>query len=859
MMLCHRFAVWGRTVGVGAALFLGVLLEPSFAQSPPAFAKLRINEIIANNNLVPPTNCNCRHVDMVEIYNPTEEQVLLFWEVPNPGGQGTQKLSLALTDGTTIWRFQSRHKINPGDHFVVFCDPVDGKAAECKSAEGCAFVPEESFDEAHATFGLDRDGETISLLGPDGARIDEVTYPPLFADVSYGRYPDGADNFVFSARVSGANDATTFGNCRRPPVVQGIVCSGGPNSSGSNVSPQINLIDFSPVAPLSGQKMSVRAEVKDEKLPDRTDIAQAEIVYRVDGGSEKVVGLNFSGIETNDVNLLDQWSVWEGEIPPHGEGTVVDFYLRVADQGGKTGTAPERMCPYPTGPCERDPRTNLLPGGCSDECDVPYRYVVRPAYAGPLMINEVVPENQSLLKDPSEDFPCLDENDRLDPSERCHFDDFIEIYNASDEEVNLSGLVLTSRPLRAAQGWRFPDGSFIRARQHLVVWVDGDGAFEPGRIDPNKPSEQAFHADFGVDGRSDEVFLFAPKEGPGSQTVYHMLDGMRWGRSEEPIDVRDTFIPSGAAWKYFKGIGQDPPDRPDPGNASVLFPWTHPRYPDPTWEQGPTGIGYGAAGIATMLTDMRGGYLAIFCRKSFTVPDDLFERKSDTAHRVLVKRLFLEIDYDDGFLAYLNGLPVARRNLARGGHSEAAIKAISPTRELFDITEAKDFLIKGAGENLLAVEVHNASLDGDDLVFQARLFWGVEGLGDNEAFARFPDGRIDSGQYKVSGDFVTPGAENKLPFKLFRRGDSGAPSDGLADISDAISILNYLFLGGNEPDCLDSADIDDNGSVDISDPVHLLGFLYLGGPAPELPGAIDCGPDGTQEDPLVECGDTNCN
>ncbi len=859
MMFCRRFAVRGRTVGVGAVLWMGWLSASGIVQAQPAYTKLRINEIIANNNSVSPTNCNCRHVDMVEVYNPTDEQVLLYWEVPNPGGQGTQKLSLALSDGTTVWKFQSRHKINPGDHFVVFCDAVDGKAAECKSTDQCSVLPEQAFDEAHATFGLDRDGETVSLLGPDGALIDEVTFPPLFGDVSYGRFPDGADNFVFSAKISAASDATTFGTCQRPPTLPGIVCSGSPNSSGSNVPPQIDLADYEPAAPLSGEKMMVRAEVKDEKLPDPADITRAEIVYRADGGSEQTVGLSFVGIETNDVNLLDQWSVWEGELPAHGEGTVVDFYLRVVDQGGKSGTAPKRICPYPTGPCELDPRTNQFPGGCSEECQVPYRFVVGSAYAGPLVINEVVPENHGLIPDPSESYPCLDENNKPDPSQRCHFDDFIEIYNASGEDQDLAGLVLTSRPLHAAQGWRFPDGSLIRAGQHLVVWVDGDGAYEQGRVDPNNPSEQAFHSDFGVDGRSDEVFLFAPKEGPGSQTVYLMLDGMRWGRPGEPIDTRGTFVPSGAVWKFFKGSGQNPPDRPDPDNLSVLLPWTHPGYVDQTWDQGPTGIGYGAPGLATVLADMRGSYLAVFCRATFTVPDELFERKSDTAHQVLVKRLFLEIEYDDGFLAYLNGRPVARRNLVRGGYADAATKSISATRELFDITEAKDGLMKGAGENVLAVEVHNATLDGDDLVFKARLFWGIEGLGNDEALARFPDGAIDGREYKVAGASVTPGAANKPPFKLFRRGDVGSPSDGLTDISDAIAILNYLFLGGNDPECLDSADIDDNGSVDISDPVNLLSYLYLGGEPPRPPGAADCGPDGTQDDPLLECSDKNCN
>jgi len=75
---------------------------------------------------------------------------------------------------------------------------------------------------------------------------------------------------------------------------------------------------------------------------------------------------------------------------------------------------------------------------------------------------------------------------------------------------------------------------------------------------------------------------------------------------------------------------------------------------------------------------------------------------------------------------------------------------------------------------------------------------------------------------------------------LFRRGD--ADQSGAIEITDAIRILGYLFLGGIPPACLDAADSDDNGALQISDPVMILGSLFLGGfgPSPPFPG---CGPD----------------
>lgn len=65
---------------------------------------------------------------------------------------------------------------------------------------------------------------------------------------------------------------------------------------------------------------------------------------------------------------------------------------------------------------------------------------------------------------------------------------------------------------------------------------------------------------------------------------------------------------------------------------------------------------------------------------------------------------------------------------------------------------------------------------------------------------------------------------------VFYRGDSN--SDGKLDLSDAVNVLDFLFLGGSAPPCSDAADVNDDGKVNISDAIRLLGFLFLGDPAP---------------------------
>ena len=88
------------------------------------------------------------------------------------------------------------------------------------------------------------------------------------------------------------------------------------------------------------------------------------------------------------------------------------------------------------------------------------------------------------------------------------------------------------------------------------------------------------------------------------------------------------------------------------------------------------------------------------------------------------------------------------------------------------------------------------------------------------------------------------------PPRFFRRADVN--DDASVTISDAITILNYLFVGGVRPWCLDAADSNDDGLVDITDATYVLDFLFRGGAylPPPFP---DAGLDPTPDD-LGSCG-----
>jgi hypothetical protein len=114
----------------------------------------------------------------------------------------------------------------------------------------------------------------------------------------------------------------------------------------------------------------------------------------------------------------------------------------------------------------------------------------------------------------------------------------------------------------------------------------------------------------------------------------------------------------------------------------------------------------------------------------------------------------------------------------------------------------------------------------------------------NRQVTEGPDGLSDLiGQFTVRVE-VTDGNIDCDAEPQFIRGDSSA--DGLADISDAIISLEFLFLGTQSPTCEKSVDVDDSGLMDLNDPISLLEHLFLGDPAPSAP-YPGCGVDPSED------------
>ena len=159
-------------------------------------------------------------------------------------------------------------------------------------------------------------------------------------------------------------------------------------------------------------------------------------------------------------------------------------------------------------------------------------------------------------------------------------------------------------------------------------------------------------------------------------------------------------------------------------------------------------------------------------------------------------------------------------------------------------------------------QLHTLSSDGLTDIFVASI---VLAVGDVLDFALDADG---SGNL-AGGIDVVDGAGDECHQALrvrklrqpsgddFRRGDSDG--NGTLNITDAVRTLNWLFLGGPAPPCLDAADIDDSGDIVISDALGVLtcNFLCSGCCDPAPPGEVFCGPDPTA-DFLPTCNYSGC-
>ncbi|MFT6866446.1 MAG: hypothetical protein ACJA08_001277, partial [Cyclobacteriaceae bacterium] len=237
-----------------------------------------------------------------------------------------------------------------------------------------------------------------------------------------------------------------------------------------------------------------------------------------------------------------------------------------------------------------------------------------------IVINEVMTSNNVSLQDEDGDFP-----------------DWIELFNKSAENIDLTGYGLSDKK---ENRWILP-ALTLSPNSHLLVFAS----------DKNRSTLS-----------------------------------LNW----------ETLIAEGDNWTY-QVPSQEPVDD-----------WKVLDFDDSEWPVGASGFGYGDNDDVTILQNI----MSVFIRKTFQI-----EQLSD------IGGMILDIDYDDAFVAYINGQEVARANISSNGspsfsqvadnfdHEAGMYQGRAPDR--FDLGGLSGILVEGV--NVIAIQIHNHSTGSSDL------------------------------------------------------------------------------------------------------------------------------------------------
>lgn len=204
-------------------------------------------------------------------------------------------------------------------------------------------------------------------------------------------------------------------------------------------------------------------------------------------------------------------------------------------------------------------------------------------------------------------------------------------------------------------------------------------------------------------------------------------------------------------WRYFPGVVEPSGNLFDPSllsSGKQFVPWGTTLYDDSTWSSGPGAFGYGTGSPLTNLqSSMQGIASSLYTRI-------VFNANGSQAGDALPLKLI--VGNDDSFIAYINGVEVARRNVGPPNTftpfdavADAARNNVSSPETIL-LDSANKLLVSGS--NVLAIQAHNFTKTDSDFYVNATLqtnggtslvvggnIWKYR-VGTSEPIAPNPDG-----------------------------------------------------------------------------------------------------------------------
>lgn len=193
------------------------------------------------------------------------------------------------------------------------------------------------------------------------------------------------------------------------------------------------------------------------KVADASTVSAVYLYYGAGFTGKFLKAQMFDDGANNDGAAND--GVFGASIPGFTKGTYIRYYTEVrANNTAKTAT--------------------FFPEGA--EHDVFIYQVKQTVVASDVVINEIMASNKSTAKDQNDEY-----------------DDWVELYNNSNQEIDLSGWLLSDDATKLDK-YTFPTGTKIAANGYLIVWADENG------------KQTGLHANFKFSADGEACYLSKP-------------------------------------------------------------------------------------------------------------------------------------------------------------------------------------------------------------------------------------------------------------------------------------------------------------------------------------------------------------
>ncbi|MBI4582495.1 MAG: CotH kinase family protein [Planctomycetes bacterium] len=302
------------------------------------------------------------------------------------------------------------------------------------------------------------------------------------------------------------------------------------------------------------------------------------------------------------------------------------------------------------------------------------------------------------------------------------FSDWIEIFNAGGAAVDLAGWHLTDDPANLKK-WTFP-GERLEPGQFLVVFASG----KDDELPDGRDLEGYLHTNFRLDADGGYLALVQP-DGANVASEFGPA-----GIPYPPQEVDRSYGFEGNVFQVLL-VPEFYPARILVPASSLGLNWTQVNFDPAGWIDGMTGVGYErSTGYEALIKTDVGAQMynlnsTVYLRLTFTVDNPL-----------ALSALTLRMKYDDGFIAYLNGVRIAASNAPAAPNFRSVATAENPEEnavrfEDFEISEFMGALRPGL--NVLAIHGLNWSLTSSDLLVLPELFGSRFSVKVDPAAARF--------------------------------------------------------------------------------------------------------------------------